>query len=184
MKIKITDEMRKHAKIESSRRDSFIKHHFDVAHLSCKQRDELGFLGEFACCAALGIDWRANIRENYYTIDDFDFIFNRKRIDLKTETVPQKYAIKILNGSIRDDDLYGRRLIHKGQFSLLAKYDIVIFGLFIRENTDYWYSIGSIDTKTILEKYPPTFKRPDGGNYPFPGCPVPLSILKPIESLL
>ena len=33
-KIKITDEMRKHALIESKKRDSFIKHHFEVSHLS------------------------------------------------------------------------------------------------------------------------------------------------------
>ena len=74
MKIAITDEMRTQAKIESQKRDAFIKHHFEVDHLSYQERDELGFLGEFACCVALGIDWRKNIRESYYSIDDFDFI--------------------------------------------------------------------------------------------------------------
>lgn len=184
MKIKITNEMRIQAKIESSKRDAFINHHFEVGHLTGKERDELGFLGEFACCEALGIDWKKNIRENYYTIDDFDFIVNNKKIDLKTETVPYKYAIKILNRTINDNELYGRRLINKGQFSLLSKYDIVIFGLFIRNQIDFWYPIGFIDTKLIIENFVPTYKRADGGNYPFPGSPVPTSILKPLERLL
>lgn len=184
MKILISDEMRHQAKIESQRRDAFINHHFEVGHLSYQERDELGFLGEFACCVALGIDWKANIRDNYYTIDDFDFIVDNKRIDLKTETVPFAYASKILNKTINDNELYGRRLINKGQFLLLTKYDIVIFGLFIRNQVDYWYPIGYTDTNTIIEKYPPTFKRPDGGNYPFAGSPVPTSILKPISNLM
>lgn len=184
MKIKITEEMRKQAKLESSRRDAFIKHHFNVNHLTYQERDELGFLGEFACCEALGIDWKTNIRENYYTIDNYDFIVNNKKIDLKTESVPYNYANKILNRTIKDDELYGRRLINKGQFSLLSKYDIVIFGLFIRNQMDFWHPIGFLDTKIITEKYPPTYKRPDGGNYPFPGSPVPTSILKPLENLL
>lgn len=184
MKIKITDEMRSQAKIESQRRDAFIKHHFEVGHLTYQERDELGFLGEFACCVALGIDWKNNIRENYYTIDDFDFQINGKRIDLKTETVPLNYATKIINKTISDNELYGRRLINKGQFSLLSKYDIVIFGLFIRDQMDYWYPIGFTETNIIIEQYPPTFKRPDGGSYPFPGSPVPTSILKTLENLI
>ena len=183
MKIKITDEMRKQAIIESKKRNNFIKHHFEVNHLSFNERDQLGFLGEFACCEFLGIDWKKNIRENYYTIDDFDFIINKKKVDVKTETVPYSYAQKIISGSIRNDELYGRRLINKGQFSLLKKYDLVIFSLFIRNQLDYWYPIGYIDTKTIIDNYPPTYKRPDGGNYPFPGSPVPTSILKPLSEL-
>jgi hypothetical protein len=184
MKIKITDEMRKQAKIESSKRDSFIQHHFEVEHLSYQERDELGFLGEFACCIALGIDWRSNIRENYYTIDDYDFIVNNKRIDLKTETIPLIYANKILDKTINDNELYGRRLINKNQFPLLSKYEIVIFGLFIRGDTEYWHSIGYTETSEIINKYQPTYNRADGGNYPFPGSPVPTSILKPIENLI
>ncbi|MFD3408903.1 hypothetical protein SKC37_09565 [Aquirufa sp. HETE-83D] len=175
--------MRKQATLESTRRDAFIKHHFQVSHLTHQERDELGFLGEFACCDALGIDWKNNIRENYLTIDDFDFVVNGKRIDVKSETVPANYATKILNKTIKDDELYGRRLINKGQFSLLSKYDLVIFGMFIRDQVDYWHPIGFIETKVIIEKYPPTYRRPDGGNYPFPGSPVPTSILQPIENL-
>lgn len=184
MKVEITDDMKKQASIEAKRRDQFIKHHFEVGHLSYQERDELGFIGEFACCTLLGIDWKNNIRENYYTIDDFDLIINGKKIDIKTETVPENYAKKILSRSINDNELYGRRLVNKGQFSLLAKYDLVIFSLFVRGNLDFWYPIGYIDSNTIIKNYPPTFYRPDGGTYPYPGSPVPTSILKPITDLI
>ena len=183
-KIKVTDEMLYQAKIESKKRDSFIKHHFEVEHFSHEKRDEIGFVGEFCCCKYFGFDWKENIRTNYYTIDDFDFIINEKRIDVKTETIPTKYAKRILRKDISDDGLYGRRLINQGQFKLLNKYDVVIFSLFAREHLEYWFPIGYLETDTIIKKYPPTIIRPDGGKYPFSGCPIPTSILKPTSDLI
>ena len=176
--------MRDQAKIESARRDAFIQHHFEVEHLSYEERDELGFIGEFACCQLFGIDWKKNIRENYFTIDNFDFIIKGSKIDVKTETVPTEYARKILKKEILDNELYGRRLINQGQFKLLHKYDLVIFSLFAREHLDYWFPIGYLETSVIVNNYPPTKKRPDGGVYPFSGSPVPTSLLKPIQDLL
>ena len=184
LKIEVSDEMRERATIEAEKRDAHIKHHFEVEHLSYEERDALGFIGEFACCELLGLDWKDNIRDNYRTIDDFDFSLGDKKIDVKTETVPPNYARKILRKEIGDNELYGRRLINKGQFKLLNKYDIVIFSLFVRENLDYWFPIGYIETNIILKEYKPTKKRPDGGYYPFSACPVPTSILKPITDLM
>lgn len=182
--VKITEEMRLQAQIESKRRDPYINHHFDVLYLSNNQRDILGFLGEFACCELLGINWRKNIRENYQSIDDFDFVYKGNRVDVKTETVPVKYAKKILRKKIGDNELYGRRLINSGQYDLLQKYDIVIFSLFARDHYKYWFPIGYLETKTIIKSYPPTTIRPDGnGKYPFSACPIPTSILKPISDL-
>ncbi|WP_242133386.1 hypothetical protein [Aestuariivivens marinum] len=175
--------MRAYSVSESKRRDSYIKHHFEVGHLSYQERDQLGFLGEFACCQFLGIDWKDNIREDYLEIDSYDFIVKGLKADVKSETIPYSYAQKILSGQIKDNELYGRRLINKGQFSLLRKYDIVIFSFFIRNQLDYWYPIGYLEANIILNNYPPTFKRPDGGRYPFPGSPVPTSLLKPILNL-
>ncbi|WP_282042699.1 hypothetical protein [Winogradskyella flava] len=183
-RIDISDEMRECAKIESKKRDAFIKHHFEVKHLSYEERDELGFIGEFACCQLLGIDWKQNIRDSYHTIDDFDVVLKGKKIDVKTETVPTAYARKILRKEILDDELYGRRLINEGQFDLLKKYDIVIFSLFAREHLDFWFPIGYLETSHIINNYPPGKARPDGGTYPFSGCPVPTSVLKPIEQLI
>lgn len=184
MKAVITEEMKARASLEAKKRDAHIQHHFQVNHLSYEERDQIGFIGEFACCNLLGIDWKKNIREDYKTIDNYDFIIKGLKADVKTETVPLKYAQKILKRTIDDNRLYGRRLIHKGQFSLLKKYDIIIFGLIIRDHLDFWYPIGYIDTKTVLANYPPVFKRPDGGHYPFPGSPVPTSILKPLDHLI
>ena len=58
MKATITPEMRLQASIESKKRDMHIKHHFEVAHLTHEERDEVGFLGEFACCTLLNINWQ------------------------------------------------------------------------------------------------------------------------------
>lgn len=184
MKAAITDEMRRQAKIESDKRETHIHHHFDVSHLSSRERDEIGFLGEFACCDLLGIDWRKNIRENYYTIDSYDIVVKNLKADVKTETIPLMFAKGIIDKSIGGNKKYCSRLIHKGQFNLLGKYDIVIFGIFIREQLDYWYPIGYLETEIIIRDYPPTNRRPDRGIYPFPASPVPTSILKPFEELL
>ena len=184
MSALITPEMRLQARIESRKRDPKINHHFDVAHLSSTDRDEVGFLGEFACCSLLGIEWKKNIRENYDTIDDFDCLTSGLKADIKTETIPRKFADKILDHTILDDELYGKRLVHEGQFKLLSKYNIVIFGFFIRDEVDYWYPIGYIETSVILRSYPPTKNRADGGTYPFAGSPIPTSILKPFSDLI
>ncbi|MFP3832491.1 hypothetical protein [Chryseobacterium sp. SIMBA_028] len=184
IKVRISDEMKAQAKIEAQKRDAFIKHHFEVDHLSPEERDELGFWGEFACSTALQQDWKQNIRENYLTIDSYDIIVNGKRTDVKTETVPEGFARKILSKEIDDDKAYGRRLINKGQFDLLSKYDLVIFGLFIREFPEVWYPLGYLETKIITDQYLPTYDRPFGGRYPFPASPVPTSLLKPFNDLL
>ena len=183
MKISITDEMKKYALRESKKRNSHIKHHFEVSHLNSTERDIVGFLGEFACCSLLGIDWKKNIRKDYLTIDTYDFVFNGLKCDVKTETVPDKYASKILTRSINDDKLYGRRLINKGQYNLLHKYDLIIFGLFIRERLDFWYPIGYLKTNYILHNYKWTYKRPDGGKYPFPATPVHTSKINDIKGI-
>lgn len=184
MQVEITNEMVEQASIEARRRHPHIKHHFEVGHLTSEQRDVIGFLGEFACCNLFDINWRENIREDYVEIDDFDFEIDGKKVDVKTETIPSSYGKKVLDKTIDDDALYGRRLINKGQFGLLDKYDIVIFGLFIRGKYNTWRPIGYIETDEVLNFYKPTFNRPDGGKYPFPASPVPTSILKPITDLI
>lgn len=84
---------------------------------------------------------------------------------------------------MNDNATYGRRLINEGQVSLLTKYNIIIFGLIIREEQDKWYPIGWLETDYILNNYSVTYSRPDGGNYPFPALPIKTSNLKPIEDL-
>lgn len=181
--VKITDEMREYASIESKKREKHINHHFDVGHYTSQERNEIGFLGEFACCEYLGIDWKSNIRENYKKADNCDIVFKGIRIDVKTETVPKDYARKILMKTISDDEPYGRRLINKNQYDLLKKYDIVIFSMFARSHRDHWFPLGFLETRQILGSFIPSKNRPDGGTYPFPACPIPTSILRPSKIL-
>ena len=184
MTVKITDEMKAHAKIEAGKRDPHIHHHFDVNHLTGEERDIIGFLGEFALCELLGIDWKGNIREDYLTIDNFDISHKNKLIDVKTETIPEAYISSIISHTIIDDDLYGRRLIHSGQVSLLSKYDIVLFGAFKRGDYSEWHPLGYLESSYILKNYSVTNKRPDGGFYPFSALPIKTSELKRIGDLL
>jgi hypothetical protein len=183
IRIEITQEMKERAQEESRKRNPNIKHHFDVKHFTPEQRDELGFIGEFAACILFNIDWKGNIRQNYKTIDSKDLIINNKKVDVKTESVPSSFVEKIATRNIKDDEIYGRRLINSGQKDLLKKYDVVIFGLVDRDKLDFWYPVGWIESKKILADYSATNQRPDGGKYPFSALPIRTSELKDINKL-
>jgi len=182
--IDITKEMLAEAKVQASKRDKHIKHHFEVEHLTKEERDTIGFLGEFAGSVLLGQNWKDNIRKDYVTIDTCDIKHQGKLIDIKTETLPYDKLQRIKLNIIDDEEVYGRRLIHKGQVSLLPKYDIVIFGGFVRNKYDKWYPFGFLETKHILNNYKVTQNRPDGGLYPFAALPVKSTELKDIEEIL
>lgn len=182
--IKVTDEMLVRAMKEAKRRNPHIVHHFEVEHLTPEDRDVLGFLGEFCACELLGIDWITNIRVDYETIDSQDGVINGLKFDVKTETIPDPYFTPVIDKTIKNDEMYGRRLITKGQVGLLHKYDIVIFGAFKRHDYTKWYPIGFLETSTILQNYSPTTQRPDGGFYPVAGMPIKTSDLKNINKLL
>lgn len=187
MAIKITEEMKRYALIEANKRDPYIKHHFNVEHLSDIDRDIIGFLGEFACCEMFGLNWKNNIRDNYLTIDCGDIKSGNLIFDVKTETLPNKYPNryfhKVFNRLIDDDSPYGRRLIVEGQVELLKKYDIVIFGAFVRDRYDKWYSLGYLETDYILKNYEVTKNTPFGGKYPEAALPIKTSDLKDINNI-
>ena len=182
--IEFSDEMIEESIKQAKKREPFIRHHFELKHFSGEERNKMGFLGEFACCQFFGIDWKQNIREDYLTIDDFDFSINHLKVDVKTETVPSYFINSILKGEINDDRAWGRRLINKGQVPLLNKYDVVIFGLIDRDNQSGWYPIGYMTTKNILENYSIQTKMPFGTkNYPSPAMAIRTSELKPLSLL-
>jgi len=182
--INVSDEMIESANEESIKRNPHIVHHFEVSHLSSKDRDIVGFLGEFCACEMLGINWKKNIRDNYYTIDSQDGIVDNLVFDVKTETIPDPYFSALLYREIHDNELYGRRLITQGQVGLLSKYDLVIFGMFKRDDYTKWYPLGYLETDIILSKYKATRIRPDGGQYPIAGMPIRTSELKDINILI
>ena len=157
------------AHVEADRRDKYIVHHFEVGHMNRETRDMVGFLGEFACCKLLGQDWKANIRKDYLDIDSFDIEYKGKRIDVKTETVGEPPASRIISRVIGDNVVYGRRLINQGQWNLLQKYDIIIFGLFIRNQLDKWYPVGYRDTAFLLANYTPQKKQTGWRHLSFSG---------------
>ncbi|MEM2742314.1 MAG: hypothetical protein QXD95_09250 [Nitrososphaeria archaeon] len=191
--IEITEEMKSAALREAERREPHIRHWFQTGHYTLEQTNVIGFIGEFAACVLLGIDWKSNIRPNYRTIDQQDIIFKGKRISVKTESLPREYLLPVINREINDDEKYGRRLYPCGQKNLLKKYHIVIFGAILRvkgatleellRKIDLWYPIGWIEAKKVLT-YTPTSIAPFGGRYPYPAFPVKTSELKDIEELL
>ena len=184
MFVEIDNKMLELAQKEAKRRDPYINHHFSVQHLSENDRDIIGFLGEFAACSLLNINWQENIRENYLTIDNGDGKIKGLIFDVKTETIPEPYFSDVIKKTINDDRLYGRRLIHQGQVSLLHKYQIIIFGAFKRNDYSKWFPIGFQYTENILSNYTATTHRPDGGYYPFAAMPIKTSDLIDVEKLM
>ncbi len=188
--IPISDEMYERASIERERRDPYINHHFEVGHFTGEERDIIGFLGEFACCELFNIDWRGNIRENYYSIDNGDIVLRGHIVDVKTETLPSSYLRKLKNDSLEDDSPFGRRLINDEQVVLLPKYEAVIFGAFIREDCTsnkfppFWYALGYASVRHDLNRYTITKARPFGGEYPTAVLPFKSSELRDIRKLV
>lgn len=171
-RVQITKEMLVRAEEEAKKRDKHIHHHFDSDVISKEERDVMGFLGEFAFCSFLGLDWESNIRKSYDTIDSFDVYVNHKRIDVKTNSIPSYYFRKILNGKLGSLEPYSRGLINENQVKLLSKYDYVFFGIFQREDWSYWYPLGYLPTKNILLNYE-VIKKFGNSTLPYPAIAIP-----------
>lgn len=180
--IEITEEMFLSAKKEVLRREPNLNPHFTLSYLPEKDRQIIGFLGEFACCEYFGIDWRKNIRDDYDFADTFDLKIPSLRgdkiysVDVKTETIPTPEIFKkVVTRTIEDDKPYGRRLITEFQFlNNLDNYDYVIFGAFLRPNSVSnnwspvglkWYLIGCISKEEIKKNYTVTKRTPFGTFY-------------------
>nr|WP_181716251.1 hypothetical protein [Psychrobacter sp.]QJS05368.1 hypothetical protein [Psychrobacter sp.] len=188
--IVITQEMYDAAKTEVSRRGNDLNPHFHLDYIEEEMRLIIGFLGEFACQEYLGLNWRTNIRPDYSVADDYDFIYRGSLIEVKTETIPSKSTLdKVVARTINDDRPYGRKLIYEKQFeNNIPKCDSIVFGCFLRPNTEdwspigeYWYHIGHISCKYILENYKPILKMPYGDkNYPKRCANIRTSELNPL----
>ena len=187
MAIVITDEMIEAAVREADRRDPHIHHHFELDYMTPDMRDQIGFLGEFACKEELNMDWRAGIRPDYEEPDEGDIIIPNSTVDIKTETIPFNVLMRLVRHNVGDDQPYGRRLITEGQVDLLQHYNYVVWGAFPRpdgiHNELRWYSLGYLETAYILENYRVTDETPFGSHYPEPCINVKHSELKPISGL-
>lgn len=183
MPIEITDEMRYFARREAQRRDPHIEHHFELPYMDGEERDQVGFLGEFACKECLGLNWRDGIRDNYDNIDEGDIVIPNTTIDIKTETIPNNILMRLVRGQVGDDEPYGRRLINEGQIALLEHYDYVVWGAFVRGSYDRWFSLGYLEADYILRNYRVTLDTPFGRQYNEPCINVCQSDLRPIREL-
>ena len=182
--VDINEEMVKRAEEEADKREPYIKHHFDVEHMSGDERNIIGFLGEFACCELFGIDWKGNIRSDYLSIDNGDIRIGDFLIDVKTETIPQPYFAYVIRRVVDDDKVYGRRLITEGQVDLLQKYDAVVFGAFVRGRYKKWYALGYLEANHILNNYQVVKKSPFGVTYPEPALPIRTSEMHRMDRLI
>lgn len=131
------------AEIEYGKREKYINPWFKQHQKSVKDNHITGFVGEFAFCEYLGVDWRENIRKSYITPDEYDLHYKGHRIDIKTETLKEKYATEdrikqICRRTIGENEPYGCRLINENQFKLLEKYDIIAWGLLDKRNLNDW----------------------------------------------
>lgn len=146
--VRLTEEMKKRAEMESLKREKDIRHHFQTDHYTQQETNIIGFCGEFAFRKLLGLDWRKDIRESYNEINSYDSKINNWAIDVKTESVWERYLWQVVQRTIRDDEYFGRRLYHTGQLNLLKKYDILFLGVVKREDDadeiDAWFPIGWI----------------------------------------
>jgi len=193
--IKFTSEMIEESIKQTIKRKDFITPNFKNPKMTQEQSDQIGFLGEFACCEFMGIDWKKNIRESYEVIDDFDFQLGKAKFDVKTESVPDFHFKKMKNGQVDDDASGGRRLINEHQIPLLSKYYGVIFGAIdfgplnkqipqgYFESLNGWLPLGFITTEYALNNYEATVDRPDGGKYPYAALPIKTSSLFKLELL-
>lgn len=56
--IKFTSEMIEESIKQTIKRKDFITPNFKNPKMTQEQSDQIGFLGEFACCEFMGIDWK------------------------------------------------------------------------------------------------------------------------------
>ncbi|MEM2742316.1 MAG: hypothetical protein QXD95_09260 [Nitrososphaeria archaeon] len=196
--VEISDEMISRAITESKRREEAVtktgkkafKHHFspggeDVTLFN----NVLGFLGQFAFCEYVGLDWRESIRKDYSTIEPAKIEYKGNRVSVKTERIAPEYLQKVLDKSISEKEKYSTCLYPLGQINLLKKYNIVFYGAFSLNPKDHtignlrrWYPLGWIEAEKIME-CPISPKAPSGANLPYPAFHISVKCLKHISEL-
>ncbi len=141
--IPFTQEMIDESLIQSRKREQYINHYFESDVMDSETRNQVGFLGEFACCVALGLDWKANIRSDYLTADHGDLVLDGKKIDVKTNTHDSRF--------IPPHEKYpqGHFLVTEKQRSRLGDYDFIVNGAIDRAKMDGWHPVGFISTKEL-----------------------------------
>ncbi|MBX0311517.1 MAG: hypothetical protein JHC31_07025 [Sulfurihydrogenibium sp.] len=115
----------------------------------------IGYLGDIACAIFLGIDPKRVIIDMIYSTnclthrDEYDLIYNGLKIDVKMEDYG-RFHDKVLNDTIRSDELYGNRLINKAQWEENSKkIDIYVFGTF-EKPFSYSYQLDKVESVYLV----------------------------------
>jgi len=196
--IEISDEMKSRAIVESKRREEAVtktgkkafKHHFTIGGEDMKLfNDVLGFLGQFAFCSYIGMDWHDSIRTDYSTIEPAKIEYKGNKVRVATERIPPEYLDRVLNKTLTEKEKYSTCLYPLGQINLLKNYNIVFFGAFAIDPKDYniehlirWYPLGWIEAEKIME-FPISPKTPSGASLPYPAFHVNIKNLRHISEL-
>lgn len=205
--ISFTNEMIEQSIVQTEKRNPDLRPHFENLHMTKEQGHQIGFLGEFAACTYFGLNWLDNIRSDYKTIDTYDLALGNAKVDVKTESVPEKiFNLLQIQSTKRpffehelifDDKPYGRRLINSGQREELEKKHVVLFGAVNRdsiiknENDIFlkglsgWLPLGYITVNNAM-KYPVVEDKPflaKNPKYPTPVMAVKSSDLLSIDNL-
>jgi len=171
--IPFTQEMIDESSAQSMKRERFIKHHFESDVMSSDVRNQVGFLGEFACCVALGLDWKKSIRENYDAPDHFDIIFRGKRIDVKTQVTPTKFLIP-----------QRHFLVSETQKEHIKLSDYIVSGAISREKMNGWHPIGYAPTEVLDQIEAVTHHSVSGTKYYTKTIEIPIEKFQPLGGLM
>lgn len=162
--IEITEEMRLRAEKEAIKREKYITHHYIADRVSVRHNNITGFLGEFCASVLLGYEWDKFIRKSYEVSDGYDILSKGKKIDVKTNSIPEPYFTKLMMRTLTDEDNYSKLLIVEDQLPKLNKCDYVLWITINREaGIDYEANSlaivrGYLPVKYILENYEPEYK--------------------------
>lgn len=173
MQQKITNDMLIGAEKISPQRENYIRHHFTTKHYNTEMTNKIGYLGEFACAEMFGLDWQKIVKVNKKS-DDYDLLIGNFKIDVKTDTVPTDFFLKLINGTLTKTERYYERWIHESQYEFLDKYDVMLFGVIERNSFNAWHPIGWITTENIIKNYPPTTNPPHSNHK---SSKIPVNVL-------
>jgi hypothetical protein len=174
--IPFTQEMIDASVMQASKRNPHIKHHFESATMDGEIRDQVGFLGEFACCEALGLSWQENIRSSYSVPDNCDILFSGKKIDVKTSIAPERF--------VPPNHTRGFLMVAEAQREHVLKSDYIVSGIIDKEKMNGWYPVGFAPTSIINGIKPVTHHSVSGTKYVTPTIEINYSKLQTVEVLM
>jgi len=161
---------------QSQKREQYIHHHFESGLMDSTTRNQVGFLGEFSCCTALGLSWKDNIRTDYSVPDDCDILFNGYRLDVKTSVSVGAFT--------PPNHINGFCMIAEAQRSHVLKSDYIVAGIINKEQMNGWYPVGVAPTSILNDINPVMNHSVSGTRYVTPTIEIKYSKFQKMEVLM